>query len=117
MNKKWSKETVFEESKKYSSKTEFKKNRGGAFKVAYDNGWLVEMDWLKHPTPKSIKWTYDAVIKESKKYPSIIEFNKNKIHQAIKMFPELHNFYNLVLQKYRYEIYLFIMKKAFYNLC
>lgn len=77
MQRKWTKEAVFEESKKYSSKTEFKKNRGGAFKVAYDNGWLVEMDWLKHPTPKSIKWTYDAVIKESKKYPSIIEFNKN----------------------------------------
>lgn len=44
----------------------------------------------------------------------ICEFNKNKIHQAIKMFPELHNFYNLVLQKYRYEIYLFIMKKEEY---
>ena len=39
MNKKWSKETVFEESKKYSSRSEFKKNRGGAFKVAYENGW------------------------------------------------------------------------------
>lgn len=26
MNKKWSKETVFEESKKYSSRSEFKKN-------------------------------------------------------------------------------------------
>lgn len=77
MQRKWTKEAVFEESKKYSSKTEFKKNRGGAFKVAYDNGWLVEMDWLKHPTPQSIKWTYDAVINESKKYPSIIEFNKN----------------------------------------
>lgn len=26
MNKKWTKETVFEEAKKYSSKSEFKKN-------------------------------------------------------------------------------------------
>lgn len=44
----------------------------------------------------------------------ICEFNKNKIEQAIKMFPELHNYYNQTLQKYRYEIYLFIMKKEEY---
>ena len=84
MEKKWTKETVFEESKKYSSKSEFKKNRGGAFKVAYENGWLVDMDWLKHPTPQPIKWTYDTVIKESKKYSSITEFNnKNASAYAV----------------------------------
>lgn len=77
MNKKWSKETVFEESKKYSSRSEFKKKRGGAFKVAYENGWLAEMDWLKHPVPQPIKWTHDAVLEESKKYSSITEFNDN----------------------------------------
>lgn len=84
MNKKWSKETVFEESKKYSSRSEFKKNRGGAFKVAYENGWLFEMDWLKHPEPQPIKWTHEAVLEESKKYSSITEFNdKNASAYAV----------------------------------
>ena len=84
MNKKWSKETVFEESKKYSSRSEFKKNRGGAFKVAYENGWLSEMDWLKHPEPQPIKWTHEAVLEESKKYSSITEFNdKNASAYAV----------------------------------
>lgn len=84
MNKKWSKETVFEESKKYSSKAEFKKNRSGAFKVAYENGWLSEMDWLKHPEPQPIKWTHDAVLEESKKYSSVTEFNdKNASAYAV----------------------------------
>lgn len=84
MNKKWSKETVFEESKKYSSKAEFKKNRSGAFKVAYENGWLSEMDWLKHPEAQPIKWTHDAVLEESKKYSSVTEFNdKNASAYAV----------------------------------
>ena len=38
MNKKWTKETVFEEAKKYSSKSEFKKKNSSAFKVAYEKG-------------------------------------------------------------------------------
>ena len=43
MQKKWTKETVFEESKKYSSRSEFKKKKSGAFRIAYMNGWLDEM--------------------------------------------------------------------------
>lgn len=45
MQKKWTKETVFEESKKYSSRSEFKKKKSGAFRIAYMNGWLDEMIW------------------------------------------------------------------------
>ena len=47
MQRKWTKENVFIESKKYSSRAEFKKNKSGAFSVAYKNGWLDEMVWLK----------------------------------------------------------------------
>lgn len=50
MQKKWTKETVFEESKKYSSRSEFKKKKSGAFRIAYMNGWLDEMIWLVRPT-------------------------------------------------------------------
>lgn len=75
MQKKWTRETVFEESKKYSSRSEFKKMSSGAFRIAYRNGWLDEMNWLVHPAPKPIKWTKDAVFEESKKYTSINDFN------------------------------------------
>lgn len=74
MRKKWTKETVFEESKKYSSKAEFKKGSYGAFIVAYRNGWLIEMGWLKHPASKPTKWTREAVFEESKKYSTLRDF-------------------------------------------
>lgn len=46
MARKWTRENVFEESKKYSSRSEFKKGSSGAFHIAYINGWLDEMSWL-----------------------------------------------------------------------
>lgn len=75
MEKKWTKETVFEESKKYSSRAEFKRNKSGAFRVAYINGWLDEMVWLVHPVTKPVKWTKEAVFEESKKYSTTNDFN------------------------------------------
>lgn len=66
--KKWTKETVFEESKKYSSRFEFKKNKSGAFRIAYMNGWLDEMTWLKRPKNYNFKWTRENVFTESHKY-------------------------------------------------
>lgn len=75
MQKKWTKETVFEESKKYSSRSEFKRNKSGAFRVAYINGWLDEMVWLVHPVAKPVKWIKEAVFEESKKYSTTNDFN------------------------------------------
>lgn len=75
MQKKWTRETVFEESKKYSSRSEFKRMSYGAYHTACKNGWLDEMKWLVHPVPKPIKWTKEAVFEESKKYSSINDFN------------------------------------------
>lgn len=40
------KENTIEESKKYSSRTEFCKKSHGAYTVAKNNGWLNEMTWL-----------------------------------------------------------------------
>ena len=79
MQKKWTRETVFEESKKYSSRSEFKKMSSGAFRIAYMNGWLDEMNWLIHPAPKPIKWTKEAVFEESKKYLYFSEFNRKNV--------------------------------------
>lgn len=79
MQKKWTKETVFEESKKYSSRSEFKKKKSGAFRIAYINGWLDEMTWLVHPTSKPVKWTKEADFDESRKYSTVTEFMKNAV--------------------------------------
>ena len=73
MRKKWTRETVFEESKKYSSRSGFKKNSSGAFSVAYENGWLPEMPWLKTPIRnKPTKWTREAVFEESKNIQQLL---------------------------------------------
>ena len=40
------KDDVFEISKQYQSKTEFKKYDKEAYKKALENGWLYDMDWL-----------------------------------------------------------------------
>lgn len=73
---KWtSKEKVFEESRKYHSKSEFQRKAGGAYNHAKHNKWLPEMTWLTAPKRK-IKWTYDAVIEESHKYEYKSDFIK-----------------------------------------
>ena len=74
---KWtSKEKVFEESKKYHSRSEFKRKAGGAYNHAKHNKWLDEMTWLKTPERK-ISWTHDVVIEESHKYEYKCDFRKN----------------------------------------
>ena len=65
---KWSsRDDVFAESHKYHSRSEFKRNSGGAYNHALSNGWLDEMFWLQKPLPK-IKWTREKVFEESHKY-------------------------------------------------
>ena len=65
---KWSsREAVFEEARKYHSRTEFKRKSGGAYNHAQSNGWLDEMTWLRTP-PRPIKWTREKVFEESHKY-------------------------------------------------
>lgn len=71
---KWhSKEVVFDEARKYHSRTEFCRKSGGAYNHAVANGWLDEMPWLKTP-PRPIKWTREKVFEESHKYQYRGEF-------------------------------------------
>lgn len=74
---KWtSKEKVFEESKKYHSRSEFQRLAGGAYNHAKHNKWLDEMTWLT-PPERNIRWTHDAVIEESRKYEYKCDFRKH----------------------------------------
>ena len=54
MKKKWFKENVFEEAKKYKTITEKQKKCGGAYHNALKNGWLNEMThFIKIAKPKN----------------------------------------------------------------
>lgn len=46
------KEHCIEESKKYTTRTEFEKGSIGAYIKSRKNGWLEEMTWLTTPLPK-----------------------------------------------------------------
>ena len=47
-NKYWTRERVFEESRKYKGRNEFQKESNRAYHVAREKGWLDEMTWLKN---------------------------------------------------------------------
>lgn len=82
---KWtSKEKVFEESKKYHSRSEFRKKAGGAYSHANDNKWLPEMTWLKDKKKPHNYWTKERVLEESHKYSNKKEFENNAKGAFIK---------------------------------
>lgn len=49
----WTKERVFEEAKKYTSRKAFSNGNGTAYKIASKNGWLDEMPWM-NIAPKNV---------------------------------------------------------------
>lgn len=72
-NSKWTKETCFDEAKKYNTRNEFRKGNNRAYQVARINGWLDSYTWFKVLRKK---WNYDACFEEAKKYKSRGEFSK-----------------------------------------
>ncbi len=72
----WTREAVFEESKKYSTRREFEKNSSGAYSKALAQGWLDEMPWLEL---KRKSWTREEVFEESRKYNSRVSFSKGAV--------------------------------------
>lgn len=69
----WTKERVFEESKKYDTRSEFAKKSQRAYQVAWANNWLNEMQWL---ILKLNIWDGEKVLNESKKYKTRTEFQR-----------------------------------------
>ena len=72
---------ILEESKKYKSRTEFKKKSNWAYDAARKLNLLEKMEWLsnnkKHP--KGYWKIKENVINESKKYASKDEFQKGNL--------------------------------------
>lgn len=75
-NKKWTKERVFAEAKKYKTKKEFQKGCGSAYDVARKNKWLDEMTWFVEIRKPFGYWTKENVFVEAKKYRTRGEFQK-----------------------------------------
>ena len=73
-NGKWTKESVFEESRKYVSRSDFEKGCVSAYNKAWSNGWLDDMDWLKPKRHPDGYWTDSAIIEESHKYTTMRDF-------------------------------------------
>lgn len=72
----WTKERVFEESKKYQTSTEFKKGCKAAYQAAQRNGLLKEMTWFVSPQKPNGYWTKERIFEEAKKYKTRTEFQK-----------------------------------------
>ena len=76
------KEHVIEESKKYSSRSEFKKKSNNAYDSARKNEWLNEMIWLDKNLkthPKGYWKNRENMMNEAKKYSTNEEFKKGNI--------------------------------------
>lgn len=78
---KWSKEKCFEESKKYSKRSEFQRNCSQAYHLSVKNGWIDEMTWLpKTQLHPSGYWkNKENFLKEAKKYKSKKELEKGNL--------------------------------------
>ena len=74
MEKKWFKESVFAEARKYQTKKDFERGCGSAYNAAIKNGWIKEMDWFKEIRKPSNYWTKERVFAEAKKYQTRGEF-------------------------------------------
>lgn len=77
----WTLEQCHKAALKYQSKVEFKKKDGSAYSTAVRNGWIEQIcTHMVKPTPK-IKWTYEKLAEEAKKYKTKKDF-KQLSHSA-----------------------------------
>ena len=70
----WDYEHCYEEAKRYSCRSEFKRENFKAYHIANINDWLGDYDWFTRPNKK---WNYQNCLEESKKYTSRSEFAQN----------------------------------------
>lgn len=76
------KENVIEESKKYTSRSDFNKKSRRAYDSARKNKWLDEMHWLNSKNKKH-KYGYwknkENIMNEAKKYSTNDEFKRGNL--------------------------------------
>lgn len=75
-NNYWDYEKCFQESKKYPTRTDFRKKSPTCYKTCLDNGWLDEFVWI--PKRKQIlsKWTKEICFSIGKRFTTKRDFAK-----------------------------------------
>lgn len=74
---KWTHEACLNESKKYKTRTEFKKGCVGAYDKSCKQKWIDDFTWLASPSNK--KYTYEDVKTIAEQFDSLAEFTKQKV--------------------------------------
>ena len=77
MTRKWTKETILQEGRKYLSRVEWKNSSSGSYSIAGRNKWLDEACAHMTPFVREKKWTKEKCLEEAKKYKTIKEFVKH----------------------------------------
>lgn len=74
----WNYEHCLEESRKYTSLSEFKKNNNAAYQQARKNNWIEDYYWIKRKYVKKRFWDdYKNCYNEAQKYSCISQFINN----------------------------------------
>ena len=85
---KWDEKSCFEEAKKYSKKSDFKKKSNGAYASSVKNGWYKSYTWFgnnkNNVTHSRGYWNYKTCYEEALKYRSRKEFEKKSDTAAKK---------------------------------
>jgi very-short-patch-repair endonuclease len=74
----WTKERVFEDAKKYKTRSEWRKNSSSASTMATRNGWFEEATVHMELLVDHGKWTKKSVLEEAKKYKTKSEWGRTK---------------------------------------
>ena len=70
----WTFEQCQNAASKYQSRKDFKKNDSSAYSTAVRNGWIEQIcTHMVKPIPK-IKWTYEKLVEDAKKYKTKKDF-------------------------------------------
>ena len=69
-------ETCYEEAKKYSTRSEFKKGCSRAYNVACKNKWIDDYIWFEEIRKPNGYWNKETCYEESKKYSTRTEFQQ-----------------------------------------
>lgn len=76
INKKWTKEKVLADAKNYSSRSEWKKNSGAAYRASRNDDYFDEAVADMKTPEKTRKWTKEKIMLDAKKYKSRSEWNR-----------------------------------------
>ena len=68
INKKWAKDAVVNEVKRYSSVSEWKRNSPGSYKAAKADGYYEEIKRGMAPPTRTLKWTEQSIINDALKF-------------------------------------------------